>query len=296
MKTILYATDCTANDTSSLKYAYRFSTIMKADLHVLHVYEFPPISFSSIKPVESVKRRIHKEQMELVDKYCKETLKNEFHQKPITTHVVENNSISDSILRLSKILDADLIIVGMKDNHSSRGYFSGNIANELLDEIEAPLLIVPNRMAYNTVSSIVYATDFEDSDILSLKKLAEIARPFSALIDVIHIYKTDVYKAKSMMAEFKDRVLQQLSYPEITFKIIASTKIKSGLLSILNMERANVLGMLERKHSWNLANAFHKDLVKDIESDISIPLLVFNAHGLKSGNSNVTDHNGVMVH
>ncbi|MFL1011734.1 universal stress protein [Flavisericum labens] len=296
MKTILYATDCTDNDASSLRFVYRFSSIMKADLHVLHVYEFPPISFSSIKPVESLKKRMHNEQMDLVDKYCKVNLKNEFQQKSITTHVVESNSISDSILRLSKTLNPDLIIIGMKDSYSARGYFSGNIANALLDDIEIPQLIVPNRMTYNTISTIVYATDFEEYDILSLKKLVEIAKPFSALIEVIHVYKTYEYPAKLLMKQFKDRVSKQLTYSEITFKTIASTKIKSGLLNIVNEENASMLAMLERKRDLNLTNLFYKDLVKDMESDISIPLLVFKKPSVKSGNLTFSIDDGVKMY
>ncbi|GAL68713.1 universal stress protein [Jejuia pallidilutea] len=282
MKTILYATDCTVNDIASLKYAYRFSTIMKADLHIVHVYEFPPIANATLHAPELLKKRMHIEKTKLVENFCKVNLKHEFQQKPVTTHVIESGSVSESIQRLSNVLMPDLVIIGMKDHHSTREFFSGNIANALLDTIEMPLLIVPNGMIYNTISTIVYATDFEEYDILSLQKLAEIASPFSALIEVIHVYKTDERPAKVLMEAFKKRLLQKTSYPEITFKTIASTNIKSGLLSIVNWENANVLAMLERKHDWNLANLFHKDLVKEMESAISIPLLVFNKSSIES--------------
>ncbi|TGV04358.1 universal stress protein [Flavivirga rizhaonensis] len=281
METILYATDCTNNDASSLKYAYRFSCIMNADLHILHVYDFPPIAFSTIQPLESLKKRMHGEQIELVDKYCKTHLKNEFNQKPVITHVIDNNSVSESILRLSKILTPDLIIIGMKDSYSARGYFSGNIVNTLLDTIEIPLLIIPNNLIYNTISTIVYATDFEEADILSIQKL----------IEIVNVYKTDEYPAKKYMGQFKDTLFQEVSYPEIVFKTIASTNIKSGLLSVLNNEKASMLAMLERKHDWSFSNIFHKDLVKDMEVSLKIPLLAFNKDSTKLQNANAECNN-----
>lgn len=286
MKTIIYATNCTNNDASELKYAYRFSCIMDADLHILHVYNFPPIAFSTIKPLESLKKRMHEERVELVDKYCKTHLKNEFRQKPVTTHIVENNSVSESILRLSKLITPDLVIIGMKDNHSTRGYFAGNIANTLLNIIEVPLLIVPNSLVYDTISTIVYATDFEEADMLSIKRLVEIAKPFSALIEVVHVYETDEYPVEKYMKQFKDTLLKEVSYPEIVFKTIASTSIKSGLLSVLNNEKASMLAMLERKHDWSFSNIFHKDLVKDMEVSLKIPLLAFNKHSTKTQGAN----------
>ena len=287
MKTIIYATDCSENDASSLKYAYRYSCIMKAELHVLHVYDFPPITFSTIRSSSSLKKGMHEEQIELLEKYCKTHLKNEFSQKPIITHVIESDSVSESIKRLSKSVYPDLIIIGMQDDQSNRGYFSGNIASALLDIIEVPLLIVPNGLIYNTISTIVYATDFEEDDVSSIKKLIEIAKPFSALIEVLHIYLTDEEPAKENMKKFKYLVEQQVSYNEIGFRTIASTKIKSGILSTLNIEKASMLAMLEREHELNLTNLFHKDLVKDMEESIKIPLLAFNKHSSKLKNENV---------
>lgn len=282
MKTIIYATDCTTNDASSLQYAYRFSSIMNVDLHVLHVYQFPPISFSIIKPPEVLKKQFQKEQIEILKQYCETHLKNEFRQKPITTHAVENDSIENSIFDLSKKLLTDLVILGMKDSHSTRGYFSGNIANALLDKIEVPILIVPNNISYNTFSTILYATDFEEQDLLSIQKIIEIAQPFEALIEIIHVFEMDKNLAIERMKTFKNKLLKQISYSEIVFKTIASGKVKSGLLSVLKNGNANMLALLERKHHWSLNNLFRKDLVKNMETAVSIPILAFNKKTNKS--------------
>ncbi|MEW4922651.1 universal stress protein [Algibacter sp. 2305UL17-15] len=291
MKTILYATDCSSNAASTLRYAYRFSSIMKADLHVLHVYDVPPINHSTILPLESLKKRIHQEQIELVEKYCKKHLKNEFSLKAINIHVVENDSISKSILRFSKISNPDVIIIGKKDHRSARGYFSGSITDALLDKIKVPLLMVPNDMPYNVLSNIVYASDFEEEDILSIQKLIEIASPFGALIEIVHVYEMDKDIAQENMGKFKKTLLKQVSYPEITFRSIVSSEIKSGLLSVLNNEKASMLAMLERKHNWGLHNLFHKDLIKDMEAAIEIPILAFNKRSIKIELQNAKTYN-----
>jgi nucleotide-binding universal stress UspA family protein len=281
MNTILYATDCTGNDASTLRYAYRLSSIMNVDLHILHGYDFPPINLSTIQPLESLKRRMFEERTKLVKKYCAKHLKNEIAQKPINTHAVENDSISESIFSLSKTLNPDLIIIGKKDSYSTRGYFSSNIADSLLDKIEVPLLIVPNDMNYTVPSTIVYATDFEPEDILSIQKLIKIARPFEALIEIVHVYEMDKHLEQEKMAKFKIELLKQVSYSEITFRSILSSEIKSGLISVLNNEKASMLAMLERKHNWGLNNFFHKDLVKDMEATVEIPILAFNKNSNK---------------
>jgi len=297
MKTILFGTDCTSNAASTLTYANRFSTIMKADLHILHVYDFPPINLSTIQSKEILKKRMHEEQIELVKKYCEKYLKNDFHQNHIITHVVENSSISKSILDLSNILSPDLIMVGTKSEQNLRGYLAGNIANELLNKIDIPLLIVPNVVCMEKFSTLVYATDFEQEDIFAIQKSVEVAKSLEALIEVVHVYETDEYLAKENMEKFKKTLLKQVSYPGITFRTIASTKIKSGLLSVLNNKKASMLIMLERKHDWNFTNLFHKDLVKDMEAAIAIPMLVFNKHSkIKLQNANAFNTKDALVY
>ena len=275
MKTIIYATDCSENSAQALRYAYRFSLIMKADLHVLHVYDLPPVNLAIINSKKILKKHMQEEQFELVKKYCAKHLKNEFRQKPIKIHVIDGTSITDSILWLSKKLLPDLVILGMKDNHSHRGYFSGNIADSLLHKIEVPLLIVPNHVSYNSLSTIVYATDFELKDIESLKKLIEIARPFSALIEVIHVFDKNQNEAKENMQIFKNLILKQTTYPEIIFKTIASGKVKSGILNTVKNEKADLLAMLERKQERNFSLFLDKDLVQEMEESVSIPVLAF---------------------
>ena len=275
MKSIIYATDCSQNSAQALRYAYRFSLIMKADLHVLHVYDLPPVNLAVINSKTILKKHMQEEQKDLVKKYCTKHLKNEFRQKPIIIHAIRGTSITESILSLSKKIHPDLVILGMKDNKSTRGFFSGNIADALLHKIDVPLLIVPNNVSYNSLSTIIYATDFEEKDIDSVLKLIEIAKPFSALIEVVHVYELHKNEAKENMEKFKNRITKLSAYPEIIFNTIASGKVKSGLLNTVKNENADLIAMLERSQPKKFSLFLDKDLVQEMEASVSIPVLAF---------------------
>ena len=275
MKSIIYATDCSQNSAQALRYAYRFSLIMKADLHVLHVYDLPPVNLAVINSKTILKKHMQEEQKDLVKKYCTKHLKNEFRQKPIIIQAIQGTSITESILSLSKKIHPDLVILGMKDNKSTRGFFSGNIADVLLHKIDVPLLIVPNNVSYNSLSTIIYATDFEEKDIDSVLKLIEIAKPFSALIEVIHVYELNKNEAKENMEKFKNRITKLSAYPEIIFNTIASGKVKSGLLNTVKNENADLIAMLERSQPKKFSLFLDKDLVQEMEASVSIPVLAF---------------------
>lgn len=281
MKTILYATDCTKNDASALKYVYNFSRIIKADLHIIHVYDLPPVSVSVIQRSDVLRKNINLELKNVVVKYCEAHLGSDFRKIPITIHAVEDVSVEDAIINLSNKLAPDLVMLGIKDANSHRGWFSSNIANVLLDKIEVPIMMLPNGLIYHNISTIIYATDFDQKDVYPIKSLVDIVRPFEALLEIVHVYRTDTTTAKERMEQFKEMLLKQISYQDIRFKAIAADKTKMGLLSVIDNEKASMLAMLERKHHLSLDNLFHKDLVKDMEPKVTVPILAFSKQSAK---------------
>lgn len=276
MKTVLYATDCTRNSAPALRYAYRLSRAMDAKLHVFHVYELPPVTFATIRSTKQLKQRWYQEQRELVANYCSAQLKNELYLDPVKIQVAESNAVARSIQSAALALAADLIIVGMKDQYTLRGIFSGNIANELLDKLDIPLLVVPNDMYYHGLSTLIYATDFEEADIYAIGSLVQIAETYGALIKVVHIPLKNEPDANQRMKWFEDELRQRISYPEIVFGVSEAEDVESGLHSFIRKEHADMLVMMEREHSSIYDRLFHRDLVRTMEGEISIPLLAFN--------------------
>lgn len=276
MKTVLYATDCTRNSAPALRYAYRLSSAMDAELHVFHVYELPPVTVATIRPPQQLEERLHQEQKEIVTNYCATHLKNELYLNPIRVQVVESNFVAKSILSTVRTFKPDLVIVGMKDAYTLRGIFSGNIANELLNKIDIPLLVLPNDMYYHGLSTLIYATDFEETDIYALGSLVKIAESYGALIKVVHIPLKNESDADQHMRWFENEVRQRISYPEIVFNVSDAEDVESGLHSHIRKERADMLAMMEREHSSIYDKLFHRDLVRTMEGEVSIPLLAFN--------------------
>ncbi|MBT8182546.1 MAG: universal stress protein, partial [Eudoraea sp.] len=166
MDTILYATDCTRNSISTLIYAKNLSETLKARLVVFHVYDIPPVGTSNIRSSEQLKVLAMKEQKELLKNYCLTNLNQNLNKSQLSCEVAENTSISNGIRDRIQKYPVDLLIIGMKDEHTARGFFSGNIANKLIDKNLCPILIIPPEYSYKSIEKIAYASDFESADII----------------------------------------------------------------------------------------------------------------------------------
>ncbi|MEW7289934.1 universal stress protein [Aquimarina sp. 2304DJ70-9] len=277
MKTILYPTDCSEHSIAALQYAYNLSTKLQADLIVLHVFDIPSFPGTSmIRSLQQIERNAFEEQHDILKAYCKKHLGTTSSETNVRIEVVKNLSITDGILAKTKELQVDMLIIGMKDKHSNRGVLTGDIAKELITKSICPLLVVPNNFNTEQIKTIVYATDFEESDIRAIDRLIEVAQPFESKISVLHISAKDNDDEKSKMAWFKEMVLQKVNYKNIEFKLVISDNIYEKLNAYVHDIKADLVVMLEREDQGIFKKLFHRDLVKQIESHTDIPLLSFN--------------------
>lgn len=262
MDTILYATDCSKNSISTLNYAMNLSETLKAKLVVFHIFDIPPVRTSSIRPSEQLNKLAMIEQKEILEDYCNKNLNQNLSKNQLTYEVAQNSSISKGIIdRISKA-NIDLLVIGMKDEHSARGFFSGNIANKLIDKKLCPILIIPPHYNYKRLKKIAYASDFESSDIIAIEKLATIAEHYNAEIEVVHIPTMDEYATMQQMEWFKELLKVQVAYKKISFHMVLANSIEQGLRMHIRDENADILGMLERVNKGIFAAIFNKDIVK----------------------------------
>ncbi|WP_435625271.1 universal stress protein [Flagellimonas sp.] len=276
MKTLLYATDCNPNTEEALKYAHRLSRVLKASFHVLHVYDLRSFTTANVRSRGVLEKNYFLDQLEVLKQYCKEQLKNELGAMDAEFHAVKSTNISKAILKTAQDIKADLVIVGVKSTKSLRGFFTGNIAKNLMDKLKSPLLILPDDYYLHDISTVLYATDFEPTDVFALKRVAKLVESYRALIKVFHIpLKTEV-NVENKMEVFKEEVMKKIDYPEIIFSIEYADDVESGIHNSIQEEIPEMLVMMEREQPSFFDRLFCKDTVETIEGKISIPLLVFN--------------------
>ncbi len=276
MKRILYATDCKTHETRALQYVFQLSLVLKANLIVLHIYDLPPIAVSTIRTPEQLQKLAQNEQEENLQNYCAKALQIEDVDKRIHLVASRHGDVTKGILKHAVAFSVDVLIVGMKDEHTSRGLFAGNIANGLLKEITCPLLLVPNDYQYKVIHKMVYAADFEIDDLAAIQELVSLAEPFDASIDVVHILTNDEHAEAARIQRFRELLEQQIFYGAVRFESIKADTVAEGLMSYLKTANADILAMHERSGPGFLNRLLHRDLVKKMETKVSIPLWCIN--------------------
>lgn len=75
---------------------------------------------------------------------------------------------------------------------------------------------------------------------------------------------------------FRQAVQQKINYPELVFATETAQDIESGIHHYIETDYPEMLIMLERDRVSFWEKLWHRDLVKTMEFEIGIPLMVFN--------------------
>ncbi|WP_297693837.1 universal stress protein [uncultured Eudoraea sp.] len=283
MKTILCATDYSDNSISALKLANVFCDKLNADLHVIHVFDISATFISTVSlayaRLEEAAFNSHREKL---DAFCWKHLNLKDEEKRPVIHVVENSIESDGILEKAEKIKADLILVGMTGSNIVKDLFMGSTATALIEKSPVPVLSVPHNSGVIELSTIVYATAFEEADILAIEKISEFASAFNSEIKLIHVSTKKEYSGEDQMHWFKEMLKEKVTYKNISFEFRLSDDILNTLKAYLKEVDAGILVMLEREGDTLIPNLWHFDLVKRMKLERLVPLLSFHKKSILS--------------
>ncbi|MGB5646380.1 universal stress protein [Muriicola sp.] len=281
MRTILVATDFSETSASALKFANMLRQQLSAQLFVVHVFDMKPTFMSTVSIAYTrLEEAAFVEYRTKLSQFCTKHLGKEPETLGLSLIVSENSIPSSGILENAEKINADFIIVGTKGSTLLKDLFIGSTATSLIDKSYVPLIMVPEKSETTPLKKIVYATAFEESDILAIRKLVAIAEPFNASIRLVHISTKKEYAGEDQMAWFKEMLENKVTYPHLYFELKFAEDINSSLQSFIEDENPSLLAMLEREDHGIMNNFWPKDNVKQMKSVVSIPLLSFQKRNL----------------
>ena len=283
MKSLLYATDYSDASVAALHLSQVLSKMLNMRLVITHVYDLPTVLGTPLQgpfPNLQTDSRIS-ERQKLMEFYKTRLLKG---YRPVDLRIepVENMSVLSGIISKASEWHARLIVVGMKGESTLKEFVMGSTTKKLFDKAPCPVLSVPASHHISQVHRLVYATDYEMEDLKALEKVVALAAAFDAEIRVVHVASMEEKDDSTRMEWFRELALEKIRYPKLYFERIHSNDVMHTLQDYTRILHADLIGMLEREPKGGVAKWFHRDLVKQMASQSSIPLLSFNEQNLQT--------------
>ena len=267
MKKILFPTDFSETATQAFQYAIGLAKDLKGVLDVMAVYHLPMADAGNIPPeyterlLTEKKKEVHEKLMAFASKCPKNQMGN--------LRTDYGLFIAQEIADTARFGQYDLIVMGTKGERNSIQKMLGSVTTHLMMQAPCPVLAIPGDAQYQGIRQVAYATDFQPSEQLAVKKLFQFARALEAKVQFVHVTKGPSHSREDLFLPEK--------YPEAfhAFHQIKSPSVMEGLDQFIQEKDIDLLAIyIPKRRLWE--RLFHQRFSKHMTFHTNVPLFVFH--------------------
>lgn len=281
MKTLLIATDFSANARHAAEYGYKLAARLKANIVLCNAFIVPaevPQAGVVTWPMMEYEEMLKDSEEEL--KALRVLLQKQNNDTDFKPAIQCENNVGAVPMVVNDIVahqSIQLVVMATHGNNGLSQFLVGDHTRRMIDEAICPLLLVPETSQIKPVKKIAFATDFlhHEKDLETIYKLIDLIRPLNAELLITHILD-----AKDHSPEFKqwlDHFLVELSnkadYPNIYYRVVKSDNPERGLEWLCEHGHVDMLAMVHRGHNI-LEKIFTGSHTQKMAGHSTIPLLV----------------------
>ena len=192
IKTILVPIDFSETSIQAINPAHKLAQRFGARVHLVHVenlvfaagFESPmPIAVSAVDAVAL--QRDHASRLKKL-----RSLATREHLWPGDCHLLSDMPAFESICRLARDIDADLIVMPTHGRTGLKHVVLGSTAERIVQHSPCPVFICRNRAA--AIDKILVPVDFSDCSLEALKEAAAFAKRVAAKLVILHVVYLDL--------------------------------------------------------------------------------------------------------
>lgn len=262
--------DFSAHSKEAALYAAEMVKAQGGNLHLIHVL-VPMEDEPDYLPVQTVQAK-YNTVSEIY--FLQETIR---RQTGIRTSCdLFPGDIAEQIIKAARRTKAGLVVMRTQGNSGLRKHLYGSHTAEVMQLSPIPVLTLPEGSSFKPFKKIVYATDYNYSNIQDVREIAEFARGFDAVISLIHVNKKKsvAWTQGNMREDFEELIRSGVDYAHISFEEYDNTDTAEGLRLLLQERFADLLIIPNRRKSL-VEKITGRGVTEDFIFDLDIPLLVF---------------------
>jgi nucleotide-binding universal stress UspA family protein len=290
IKRLLVPIDFSDYSRNACEFAIRMAEKLKAEVELLYAYFSPDLitipydeslSFNGTLPdhLEDIREQARIS----LEKYVNE-LRTKIRKEKIMgvnlDYTLIDGSVSEAILKAGDIYQSDLIIIGMRGDGKRKSDFIGSSTRKVMEKATIPVLAIPENCTFDEKkwsNKIVYATDFDESDFVAIRKLMGLVSSFDMKVYCIHVgeKKADSWEAIKMEG-FREYF--KSSYPgfRVECLFIEKPDVMEGLDEFIQKTRVDIISLTTHKRNI-ITKWLYPSLAKKLFYHTNIPLLVFHS-------------------
>lgn len=278
MKNILFPTDLSEAAQKAFVYALQLADNQGASITTLLVFKKPIIKGAHLPSTmeefyatyDLTEFQNYKDSIPPLH----DLIKSEGYEHLDVKHAMEEGDTIETILRVAKENECDLIVMGTTGAKGLKELFMGSVAGEILENAHCPVLVVPDSSTFDgKIDQIAFTTSYKEEEKKALQKLTEIAADFDAEIHCINVDVAHTSELTNQMDAFKADVQ---GYDKMTFEVLEGNDVKKVIFDYLAANPIDIIAMVTHKRNF-FEELFNYSKTKKLAYHSKTPLLAIPA-------------------
>ena len=280
MNTILVLTDFTIRAQQAAEFALQLAARSEADLILCNAIEvvkdgeaLDTIAWPLADHI-TLREESYFELRELEIHLTDMADEAQFAYKPQITTVSKFGKLAVVASEVIKDYKVDLTLMGVHRSNSFLRFLLGSHTHQVIDNLNCPVLLIPEGLNFSKLKNITYATDLTFNDNHSITYLASLAQIFGSEILISHISPQGVEGVKSGKAMLQTvNELFPAGQPKVSYINVKGDNVPRCLMELGSRGHETILALVHKRYSL-LEGLFHSSISKRIADTALIPLLV----------------------
>lgn len=270
MQKLLVATDFSPASRHAYEYAAWLSLELKAEVHLVYVNSATQAETSL--PENARREMITRENLEYEQRLRRfataypDQSPEDWSALRLKSLMVRNGPVAHTLVKTAEEIDADLLVAGGREKHDLQEYLFGSVRTHLTGQTPCPLLIVPEKAAYQPIKNIAFAVDITLDEQVLLPQVQAFAEPLGAEVMPFFV---------NMLPEEQDKIkVERLDAEGQRIDMVRDERVSSGINYYLEHFPCQLLAMYLPKRAF-LNKLLHGNLVNRTAWRTALPFLVF---------------------
>lgn len=208
--------------------------------------------------------------------------------KPNINYITGFGSIAEVVGKIMEDKSINLVVMGSHKSYGITRFIYGSHTHSVLDNLNCPVLLIPESLQFHGINSIAYATDLTFDNDKVINFLVDFASPFHATISVNHISPLSPAAPDPATVHLKSHL--DSFQPPIFYNNVKGCNIKDSLLEMTGTGRADILTLVHKRYDF-FERFFVPSISKQIANIAKVPLLV-----LPNSYSRAESHKADQLH
>jgi nucleotide-binding universal stress UspA family protein len=286
MKKILIPTDLSENVSQTLSYLLPLVIAQNAEVHLVHAVDDPFVKeerkdFDDTGVEKYTTDILYKMRAEAdadMEKFAslfRASWEQSGNPLPVYS-TVENGLPDEIILTKAAAIQPQLIILGRHHHNRMDRLFFGSVTQSVMQKTHFPVLILPQQFVYAQPKEILYMSDMDDHDIISIGKLINLLQPFSINLHIVHFNINEIGTEEKLFA-LGEKIKNDHQEIPITYETVDGEILRVAWQQYIQKRGIDLIALTAHKHN-GLQRLLNQDTAVDVLYHSNLPLMVMHKY------------------